>query len=138
MTLDAVPPGQQPTRTTPSAISAGNENALVSSNASSGMTTNCAAQPAITSLGRENTVLKSDGLSVKPMPSMTTPSIGLMMDGDRNEKYDGKYNANTALSKIMTPMNEEMRSQMRFTMSFTLFTATKIRQKDVRRIADTA
>jgi hypothetical protein len=72
------------------------------------------------------------------MPSMTTPSIGLMMDGDRNEKYDGKYNANTALSRIMTPINEEMRSQMRFTMSFTLFTATKIRQKDVRRIADTA
>ena len=89
MTLEAVPPGQQPTSTTPSAKSGGKLNIRVSSQAVPGMMVNCAMLPIITSLGRVNTTLKSSGLSVSPMPNITSPSKGLIAVGFTQLKVEG-------------------------------------------------
>lgn len=72
--MEEVPPGQVPTRMTPIASSGGSRKSLVSRNASRGIRVNCAMEPMITSLGRENTTLKSPGFKVRPMPNMTIPS----------------------------------------------------------------
>ena len=78
MTLDAVPPGQHPTRITPIASSVGNENNLQSSHARNGMIVNCAKHPVMMSLGRVKTSLKSAGFSVSPIPNITIPKRGLI------------------------------------------------------------
>ena len=59
MTLLAVPPGQQPTRATPTASSAGKWKVLANVHARSGMMLNWATHPMMISLGREKTILKS-------------------------------------------------------------------------------
>lgn len=51
MTFEAVPPGQQPTKITPTAISGGKLNNLHKINAKPGITTNCATTPINTALG---------------------------------------------------------------------------------------
>ena len=76
ITLEAVPPGQQPTRMTPMAMSGGSPITLHRMNATVGMMTNCATMPMSTSTGWERTSLKSLTESVRPMPNMTMPSSG--------------------------------------------------------------
>ena len=73
MTFEEVPPGQQPTRITPAAISGGSERALQRSHAVTGMMTNCPMTPMRTSSGRLNTSEKSPGFRVRPMPNITIP-----------------------------------------------------------------
>ena len=72
MTLLDVPPGQVPTRTMPTSSSSLTPKAFPSPNASSGITMNCARQPAVTSLGFLNTTAKSDSFIVRPIPNMTS------------------------------------------------------------------
>ncbi|OKN71614.1 hypothetical protein AM469_006488 [Pseudomonas aeruginosa] len=78
ITLEAVPPGQQPTRITPTAISAGNCNRRQSSQARPGMMTNWASTPISTRMWCRATSRKSSPLSVRPMPNITRPSSGAM------------------------------------------------------------
>ena len=78
ITLDAVPPGQQPTRITPTATSGGNCSPLASNHASPGMMMNWPSTPMTTSMGRLATSLKSSLDSVRPMPNMIRPSSGTM------------------------------------------------------------
>lgn len=120
MTFEAVPPGQQPTSMTPNARSAGRPNNFASNHASKGITVNCARQPVSTSFGRLNTTRKSDGLSVKPMPNMINPSIGLMTHVPTLDRQDGKNNENNANSKTSAPIQRAIKSH-------TFFIAAKIR-----------
>lgn len=73
MTLLAVPPGQHPTRITPSARSVGSCISLHKPHATTGMIVYCATNPITISLGLEKTRLKSSILMVSPMPNMATP-----------------------------------------------------------------
>ena len=73
ITLEDVPPGQQPTRMTPTASSVGSWKMVTSRNASSGMMMNWEQMPTITALGLVKTTLKSESLSVMPMPNITMP-----------------------------------------------------------------
>ena len=77
MTLEEVPPGQQPTSMTPTASSVGSWKTRHSTQAISGMMMNWDRMPVITAFGLVNTTLKSPSLSVMPMPNMTMPSSGL-------------------------------------------------------------
>ena len=77
MTLEEVPPGQQPTSITPTASSVGSWKTRHSTQAISGMMMNWDRMPVITAFGLVNTTLKSPSLSVMPMPNMTMPSSGL-------------------------------------------------------------
>lgn len=70
MTLDDVPPGQQPTRMTPAATSGDIGMIFVSATASSGMMRNCDRTPMPTSNGRFTTSRKSSTDIVSPMPNM--------------------------------------------------------------------
>ena len=77
MTLDDVPPGQQPTRITPTASSVGSWNMRHKTHARKGMMMNCEKMPVMTAFGFVNTTLKSESLSVMPIPNITMPSNGL-------------------------------------------------------------
>ncbi len=109
MTFDEVPPGQQPTRITPAAISGGSESALQRIQAVTGMITNCPMTPIRTSSGRLNTSEKSPGFRVRPMPNMTTPrrigmypANGVKSDGKKNERA---ASMRTHTAKVL-PTNE--------------------------------
>ena len=114
MTFDAVPPGQQPTRMTPRARSGGKAKTFVSSHAMRGITVNCARQPVSTSLGRLKTMRKSEGESVRPMPNMISPSIGLMTQVPMAANGAGTMTATTANSSTSAPIQREMKSQIAF------------------------
>lgn len=77
-TLDAVPPGAQPTRITPAAISGGNCRSQDTKSASNGITMYWAATPTAMGTGRLATKAKSTGRNVRPMPNMTRPSSVLV------------------------------------------------------------
>ena len=69
----AVPPGQHPTRITPTARSVGRPSSTDSAHAARGMMLYWEIQPMMISLGRVNTTLKSSALMVRPMPNMAAP-----------------------------------------------------------------
>lgn len=117
MTFDAVPPGQHPTSTTPTARSAGSDNAFVNSHASPGITTNCAAQPVSTSLGLVNTTLKSSALSDIPIPNITTPSNGLTAPMPIAENATGLISPTAAASSTHAPIHRAMNAKTLFTFS---------------------
>ncbi len=71
--MDAVPPGQQPTSTTPMAISGGRAKNCTSAKDASGMMTNCRIAPTAIFFGWRNTFLKSCGVRLMPMPNMMIP-----------------------------------------------------------------
>ena len=73
ITLLAVPPGQHPTRITPSARSVGRCISWHNPHATTGMIVYCATNPITISFGLEKTLLKSSILIVSPMPNMATP-----------------------------------------------------------------
>lgn len=138
MTFEAVPPGQHPTSTTPTARSAGSDNAFVSSHASPGITMNCAAQPVSTSLGLVNTTLKSSALSDIPMPNITTPSNGLTAPIPKDPNAPGHVIPTTAARSTHTPIHREMNAKTLFTLSIpanldnTLFGYNVLRPIDVK------
>ena len=71
MTFDEVPPGQVPTRMTPTSSASSSWNSLPSAKARNGMMENCAMKPMIISRGRLKTTAKSAGFIVSPIPNMT-------------------------------------------------------------------
>ena len=73
-TFDAVPPGAQPTRITPAAISGGSCISHETSTATPGITTYCASTPTAMGTGRFATSAKSAGRRVRPIPNITSPS----------------------------------------------------------------
>ena len=75
MILEDTPPGQQPTKISPSAIPSGRCNNFVSANARNGMIRYCAIAPTQISNGRCASILKSSVVSVRPMLNMMTPMI---------------------------------------------------------------
>ena len=99
---------------TPNANSLGSENAHVRSQANNGMTVNCARQPMRISLGRLNTILKSFGESVSPIPNMITPNIGLMVHVSIHEKDAGTINANAATNSTINPIHLAIKSHIFF------------------------
>lgn len=74
ITLEAVPPGTQPSNTRPAANSAGKFMSLAIRNATDGMMINWAQTPIITGSGLVMMILKSTAFKVSPIPNMTTPS----------------------------------------------------------------
>ena len=74
MTFDAVPPGQQATRMSPSASPVSKPKARASDQPISGMMANWAITPNPMSFGARITPAKSLKRRVSPMPSMITPS----------------------------------------------------------------
>src|SRR5699024_7172634 len=95
MTLEAVPPGQQPTRMTPSAISGGNASNFANANAKSGIMENCKTTPAITLFGCFEICLKSSKVSVIPIPNIIIPSK-IEIAGAIQIKAFGAINARNA------------------------------------------
>lgn len=73
-TLELVPPGAQPTRITPTAISGGSRSSRTTATAAAGMMTYWATTPSSTGRGRASTGRKSPGRRLSPMPNMTSPS----------------------------------------------------------------
>src|SRR5699024_1999195 len=74
MTFEAVPPGQQPTRMTPSAISGGNASNFANANAKCGIMENYKTTPAITLFGCFKICLKFSKISVIPIQNIIIPS----------------------------------------------------------------
>jgi hypothetical protein len=68
--LDAVPPGQQATSTTPTAKLLGKLKALDARNPKRGITVYCSKQPRDTSLYRYRACRTSSKVSVRPIPSI--------------------------------------------------------------------
>lgn len=54
---------------------------------------NCASSPTRMSLGCCKTGLKSEGVSVSPMPNITTPNMGVMDEVLIQANEEGKNNA---------------------------------------------
>ena len=74
MTLEDVPPGQVPTKTTPAVRAGSKLKAIASKKASEGMIRYWAQTPTKTSTGRFKTKAKSRRLSVVPIPNIITPN----------------------------------------------------------------
>ena len=96
ITLLAVPPGQQPTRITPSASSVGSFKIIQRVQAISGMIVYCDTNPISTSFGLENTTLKSSIRIVSPIPNIATPR--------NTEVYLVVQKASTENAMMITPM----------------------------------
>ena len=73
MTLDDVPPGQVPTRTTPTVSAGSRWNSVERTYARKGITRYWAQAPKKTSFGRLRTKAKSWTLMVMPIPNMMMP-----------------------------------------------------------------
>ena len=101
-TFEAVPPGQVPTRMTPTASSGGNCNARLMPHARAGMTMNCAPTPAATARGRVNTAAKSAAVSVVPIPSMMTAS-SQPIQGSAQRNPSGARKPLTAAARMTAP-----------------------------------
>ncbi len=65
---------------------------------------NCVNSPMMMSFGRISTGLKSLGLSVNPIPNITTPSIGVMLDVLIQSKERGISSANAVTNSTTTVM----------------------------------
>jgi hypothetical protein len=76
ITFDEVPPGHDPTSTTPAASIGSSSNILASANPRNGITPYCATTPTPTSLGLSKTLLKSEVVNVAPIPNIIMPSVG--------------------------------------------------------------
>jgi len=92
ITLEAVPPGQEPRRMNPVEVSGPKPNAVAIPRARAGISRNCSIRPMSTGEGFFTIRVKSSGFRVIPMPNMITPSPGLMRNADP-EKTEGKTHA---------------------------------------------
>ena len=75
MIFDDTPPGQQPTRMSPSAIPSGSPSTLEIPNAKNGIIRYCAIAPTHISNGLCASILKSCVVSVRPMLNIMIPII---------------------------------------------------------------
>ena len=74
MMLDETPPGQHPTRISPTPTAFGRPSPCTTPYARSGMSVNCAIEPIRMSNGRAARIRKSSCVSVSPIVSMIRPS----------------------------------------------------------------
>ena len=72
ITLEDVPPGHVPTNTKPTNNASSILNNFPNTNANNGIIVNCDKHPMITFLGCLNTITKSSGFIVSPIPNITT------------------------------------------------------------------
>src|SRR6056297_718154 len=86
--LDATPPGQEPIKITPAAISASTCNTEASKNPLSGMIKYCKLTPIKTGRGIFKTRAKSARQSVVPMPNMMTWINGTISVFKSNPNHD--------------------------------------------------
>lgn len=114
ITLDAVPPGQHPTRITPIARSSGSEKILTRIQAIVGIIVNWARQPKRISSGLLRIMLKSAGVRVRPIPNIITPNKGLIVFVLIWARGEGIINANIAVSKISAPIHCAINLQICF------------------------
>ena len=78
ITFEATPPGQEPTSTTPAAISGGKPKAVASPQPTKGITPNWSTMPTKTGQGILRTRVKSPRLRVVPIPNMMSWMRGTM------------------------------------------------------------
>jgi hypothetical protein len=122
--LDAVPPGQQPTRITPAATSGDIGITVVRSTASSGMMMNWPSTPIATSKGRFATSEKSFAEIVRPMPNMMMPS-STTIHGAKMLKAEGRKKPATANTITQNAKVRPTKSEM-FEISFIVGKALKV------------
>ena len=77
--MDAVPPGQQPTRISPTATDACTGKTFPMAKPSVGMMVYCNATPSATCFGCLTASKKSSSSSVRPMPSMVTARAAVII-----------------------------------------------------------
>ena len=75
----------------------------------------------MTSLGRLNTILKSVGFSVSPMPNITTPNSGFIHIVSMLPSGVGKTTESTPMASTISPIFFAMKSQMRFVIVVCVF-----------------
>ena len=80
ITLLDVPPGQVPTRITPTVRAGSRLKTLHNMKAIAGIIVNCAMHPIITSLGLVNISLKSSSFNVRPIPNIIIISSQFIQD----------------------------------------------------------
>ena len=122
MTLDDVPPGQVPTRTTPAVRAGSRRNTVAKTKAKNGMTKYWAQTPKNTSLGCFKTRTKSLALMVMPMPNMMMPKRTDKTEmpptwPKTQEKLVGIVRPMMRKMMAMTPKNLPMRAQTCFIIS---------------------
>ena len=111
-TLLAVPPGQHPTRISPTAKGVGRSNTEAMPAASAGITMNWATTPITKGRGRRPTRTKSAGVSPSPIPSMITPSPRAIR-GPRNQVNSGGWStAITAPLRVQSGKSSVKRSNV--------------------------
>ena len=87
--LEAVPPGEQPTRVRPRKRFGASPNRRDDKAAPSGIAVNCVSTPNATARGFEATRRKSAVVRVMPMPTIMRPRANVMVDGeDENQVKD--------------------------------------------------
>src|SRR5687768_9207889 len=114
MTLDAVPPGHEPTRINPAAIAGGSSKSFAIAVAINGIMRNCATNPTATGYGCSATRLKSAGVKAVPMPNMITPRPGIISDWNHVNPA-GQINAASAARNTHRTKNCTTASAERFT-----------------------
>lgn len=82
---------------------------------------NCANEPMIISFGRINTILKSCGSRVSPIPNMTTPSIGAIHEVEIQLKVEGRNKDNAATTTTIAAKYFDINEQTFKTLFFMLF-----------------
>jgi len=112
MTLEAVPPGQQPTRMTPMANSSLKPKICDNRKAVNGMMMNCDRLPMMMSFGRVKTTLKSCGSRVRPIPNITRPRNGVIHAGEIQLNDTGNKSAIAATTMTITAIYFEMKLQI--------------------------
>ena len=100
MMLEETPPGQQPTRIRPTAISLESPRPLARKYAENGMMRYCAAAPMKISKGRAASTLKSSRVSVRPMLNIITERIIIWLKPFTQPNICGTKNA--IMAAIMT------------------------------------
>ena len=84
--FEAVPPGEQPTRVSPRNRFGVRLNVLAERSAPRGMAENWVSTPNATMAGSEATLLKSDVVSVMPIPTMINPNAKVIVLGEEENQ----------------------------------------------------
>ena len=114
MMFEETPPGLQPTRMSPTAISFGKFRRCVSPSATSGMIENCDSEPMAMSMGCETRTLKSSFVSVMPIVSMMMPSTVDCRLPRTQANSGGNVPANVTSSRYVTTATAAMNHGVSF------------------------
>ena len=98
MMLEDTPPGQQPTRISPTVSPGERRSACAIDQASRGITVNCARAPTAIASGLRARMAKSRPESVRPIESMMTPRIAVWTSPFIQSNATGRQRAAAAAS----------------------------------------